>query len=34
MKIPVRAAENKLRGRQFDMPGLDDENPHLFLSLG
>jgi len=24
MKIPIWAAQNKQRGRQFDMPGLRD----------
>jgi len=26
MKIPIRAAQNKQRGRQFDMPELKVEN--------
>jgi len=30
MKIPFRAAQNKQRGRQFDMPGLKS---HFSLGL-
>jgi hypothetical protein len=25
-KSPIRAAQNKQRGRQFDMPGLDQRS--------
>ncbi len=36
MRIPIRAAQNKQRGRQFDMPVLtynkmfDGEGKHIF----
>jgi len=33
MKIPIRATQNKHRGRQFDMPELNDRHFTLFIEL-
>jgi len=31
MRIPIRAAQNKQMGRQFDMPALKVGNSHTWL---
>jgi len=31
MKIPIRAAQNKQKGRQFDMPALKGQCPIGFF---